>query len=134
MRKKVSFQGELGSYSHQALLEIILEISLNISLDDDVVIVLILLIPIECIVDLSKSNPPAYFEKSFELPEDVKNPLKVFPDINFHYMSDQEREQKKLRFLSSIDQNFKQSEKDIEELQATSINKQKELHEKYNTN
>ena len=27
-------------------------------------------------------------------------------------MSDQEREQKKLRFLSSIDQNFKQSEKD----------------------
>ena len=49
-------------------------------------------------------------------------------------MSDQEREQKKLRFLSSIDQNFKQSEKDIEELQATSINKQKELHEKYNTN
>ena len=85
-------------------------------------------------IKVRKSNPPAYFEKSFELPEDVKNPLKVFPDINFHYMSDQEREQKKLRFLSSIDQNFKQSEKDIEELQATSINKQKELHEKYNTN
>jgi len=49
-------------------------------------------------------------------------------------MSDQEREQKKLRFLNSIDQNFKQSEKDIEELQTISINKQKELHEKYNTN
>ena len=49
-------------------------------------------------------------------------------------MSDQEREQKKLKFLSSIDQNFKQSEKDIEELQTISINKQKELHEKYNTN
>ena len=68
------------------------------------------------------------------MPEDVKNPLKVFPDINFHYMSDQEREQKKLKFLSSIDQNFKQSEKDIEGLQNISINKQKELHEKYNTN
>jgi hypothetical protein len=49
-------------------------------------------------------------------------------------MSDQEREQKKLKFLSSIDQNFKQSEKDIEGLQNISINKQKELHEKYNTN
>ena len=49
-------------------------------------------------------------------------------------MSDQEREQKKLKFLNSIDINFKQSEKDIEELQNVSINKQKELHEKYNTN
>ena len=39
-------------------------------------------------------------------------------------MSDQEREQKKLKFLSSIDQNFKQSEKDVEELQTISINKQ----------
>ncbi len=85
-------------------------------------------------IKVRKSSPPSYFDKEYSLSEEVKCPLKVFPDISFHYMSDQEREQKKLKFLNSIDINFKQSEKDIEELQNVSINKQKELHEKYNTN
>ena len=49
-------------------------------------------------------------------------------------MTDQERENRKLNFLETIDQNFKNSEKTVEELQKLSINKQKELYEKYNTN
>ena len=85
-------------------------------------------------IKVRNSNPPSYFNNEFQLSEDVKDPIKVFPDVSFHYMSDEERENRKLKFLETIDQNFKNSEKEVEELQQSSINKQKELYEKYNTN
>ena len=74
------------------------------------------------------------FNDEFKFSEEVKDPIKVFPDVSFHYMTDEERENRKLKFLETIDQNFKNSEKVVEELQQSSINKQKELYEKYNTN
>ena len=80
-----------------------------------------------------KSNPPSFFNDEFKLCNNLKDPLKVFPDVSFHYMSDEEREKRKLKFLENIDHNFKHSEKEIEDLQQSSINKQKELHEKYST-
>ena len=49
-------------------------------------------------------------------------------------MSDVEREDKKVKFAENIDQKFKHAEKEIEALQEASVKKQKELHEKYNTN
>jgi len=49
-------------------------------------------------------------------------------------MSDEERENKKLKFSENIDLKFKQAEKEIEDLQKASRDKQKELHEKFNTN
>jgi flagellar capping protein FliD len=49
-------------------------------------------------------------------------------------MSDEERENKKLKFSESIDLKFKQAEKEVEDLQKSSRDKQKELHEKFNTN
>ena len=39
----------------------------------------------------------------------------------------------KLSFDEGIDQKFKQAEKEIEDLQNLSVEKQKELHEKFNT-
>ena len=48
-------------------------------------------------------------------------------------MSDEERENKKIKFAENIDQKFKHAEKEVEELQNSSVQKQKELHEKYNT-
>ena len=53
--------------------------------------------------------------------------------MSYHYLTDQEREEKKTKFSEDIDQKFKKAEKEIEELQEASVNKQKDLHEKYNT-
>ena len=48
-------------------------------------------------------------------------------------MTDEQREEMKIKFSESIDQKFKQAEKEVEDLQKASVEKQKELHEKYNT-
>ena len=84
-------------------------------------------------IRVRNSDAPKYFKDNFNLSEEEKDPCKVFPDISFHYMSDDEREKKKLAFDEGIDQKFKQAEKEIEELQKLSVEKQKELHEKFNT-
>ena len=81
-----------------------------------------------------KTTKPSYFDIDFSLPEDVKDPKIVFPDLSYHFMTDEQREDKKVKFSENIDQKFKHSEKEIEALQEASVKKQKELHEKYNTN
>ena len=80
-----------------------------------------------------KTEAPKYFKNQFNLSKEEKDPLSVFPDVAFHYMSDEEREKKKLAFDEGIDQKFKRAEKEIEDLQKLSVEKQKELHEKFNT-
>lgn len=80
-----------------------------------------------------KTEAPKYFKNKFNLLKEEKDPSFVFPDVAFHYMSDEEREKKKLMFDEGIDQKFKQAEKEIEDLQKLSVEKQKELHEKFNT-
>ena len=57
----------------------------------------------------------------------------MFPDLSYHYLTDKEREEKKIKFSEDIDQKFKNAEKNIEELQKASVEKQRDLHEKYNT-
>ena len=80
-----------------------------------------------------KTTKPKYFDEKFSIPNEVKDPKLVFPDLSYHYLTDQEREEKKIKFSEDIDQKFKKAEKEIEELQEASVNKQKDLHEKYNT-
>ena len=80
-----------------------------------------------------KTPKPKYFDEKFSIPDQIKDPKLVFPDLSYHYLTDQEREEKKIKFSESIDQKFKHAEKEIEELQKLSVEKQKELHEKYNT-
>ena len=48
-------------------------------------------------------------------------------------MTDEQREKKKLAIDEGIDQKFKQAEKEIEQIQKLSVDKQRELHEKFNT-
>ena len=81
-----------------------------------------------------KSDAPSFFNTKFSLPVGLSDPKKVFPDISYHYISDEERENKKLKFSENIDLKFKQAEKEFEDLQKASRDKQKELHEKFNTN
>ena len=64
-------------------------------------------------IRVRNSDAPKYFKDNFNLSEEEKDPCKVFPDISFHYMSDDEREKKKLAFDEGIDQKFKQAEKEI---------------------
>ena len=80
-----------------------------------------------------KSEAPPFFSVKFDIPDSVKDPKQVFPELSYHYLSDPDREEKKLKFSSDIDSKFKLAEKEVEELQAASVTKQKELHEKYNT-
>ncbi len=80
-----------------------------------------------------KTPKPKYFDEKFSIPDQIKDPKLVFPDLAYHYLTDQEREEKKIKFSENIDQKFKHAEKRIEELQKSSVEKQKELHEKYNT-
>ena len=84
-------------------------------------------------IRVRKSKPPSFFSINFSIPEDVKDPKNVFRDVAFHYMTDKQREEMKIKFSESIDQKFKQAEKEVEDLQKASVEKQKELHEKYNT-
>tara|TARA_B100000886_G_scaffold338121_1_gene300294 strand:- start:34 stop:1464 length:1431 start_codon:yes stop_codon:yes gene_type:complete len=79
-----------------------------------------------------KSEPPKYFSKKFEINLDKKDPKKVFPDVAFHYMSDENREKSKLNYSNDIDQKFKKSEASCEQIQKKSEDLQKELHENYN--
>ena len=80
-----------------------------------------------------KNTAPSFFDKKFSIPDDIRDPKKVFEDISYHFMLDVEREDKKVKFAENIDQKFKHAEKEVEELQNSSVQKQKELHEKYNT-
>lgn len=79
-----------------------------------------------------KSEPPKYFSKKFEINLDKKDPKKVFPDVAFHYMSDENREKSKLNYSNDVDQKFKKSEASCEQIQKKSEDLQKELHENYN--
>ena len=80
-----------------------------------------------------KTKPPSFFNVKFSVPEDVKDPKKAFPEVAHYYMDDPTREVKKLKISEDIDQKYKKAEKEIEDLQAASVAKQKELHEKYST-
>ena len=80
-----------------------------------------------------KTKPPSFFNVKFSVPEDVKDPKKAFPEVAYYYMDDPTREAKKLKISEDIDQKYKQADKEIEKLQAASVAKQKELHEKYST-
>ena len=84
-------------------------------------------------IRVRKTDAPKYFKDKFSLPDESKDPVKVFPDVAFHYMTDEQREKKKLAIDESIDQKFKQAEKEIEQIQKLSVDKQRELHEKFNT-
>ena len=79
-----------------------------------------------------KSEPPKYFSKKFEINLDKKDPKKVFPDVAFHYMSDENREKSKLNYSNDIDEKFKKSELSYEQIQKKSEDLQKEIHENYN--
>ena len=80
-----------------------------------------------------KTEAPTFFNVKFDIPDLIKDPKIVFEDMSYHYLSDPDREDKKLKFSDEIDRKFKLAEKEVEELQAASVAKQKELHEKYNT-
>lgn len=80
-----------------------------------------------------KTEAPKYFQKSFEIIEEVKNPEKVFKEIVFHYLDDKQREEKKIKFSEKIEEYFKIVEKEFEELVSITSEKQKTFHEKYNT-
>jgi len=80
-----------------------------------------------------KSEDPSFFNEKWDVTQDTKDPKKVFPDIAYHYMTDQEREDKVLKLSDDIDQKFKKAEDQIKVLQKQAIDKQKELHEKYST-
>ncbi len=84
-------------------------------------------------IRVRKTDAPKYFKDKFSLPDESKDPVKVFPDVAFHYMTDEQREKKKLAIDEGIDQKFKQAEKEIEQIQKLSVDKQRELHEKFNT-
>ncbi|MFL2887896.1 MAG: hypothetical protein ACJZ3C_02805 [Pelagibacteraceae bacterium] len=80
-----------------------------------------------------KTEAPKYFQKSFEVIEEIKNPEKVFKEIVFHYLNDQSRETKKIKFSEKIEEYFKIVEKEFEELVSLTSEKQKSFHEKYST-
>ena len=65
--------------------------------------------------------------------EKQRDPKIVFPDTAFHYMSDEDREAKKLKISEELDEKFQKAQSEIKALIKSSINKQKELHEKYST-
>ena len=80
-----------------------------------------------------KTEAPKYFQKLFEITEEMKNPEKVFKEIVFHYLDDQSREAKKIKFSEKIEDYFKIVEKEFEELVSLTSEKQKSFHEKYST-
>ena len=82
---------------------------------------------------IRKSESPLYFNQVWEVPQNQKDPKKVFPDTAFHYMSDEDREAKKLKISEELDVKFKKAQEEIKTLIKSAINKQKELHEKYST-
>ena len=82
---------------------------------------------------IRKSEAPAYFKLSWELSQKQRDPKIVFPDTAFHYMSDEDRESKKLKISEELDVKFQKAQSEIKTLIKSAINKQKELHEKYST-
>ena len=79
-----------------------------------------------------KSDPPSYFETVYQLNEDKKNPKVIFPDVAYHFMDDENREKTKLNYSNSIDEKFKTSEIEYQNIQKKSEELQKELHKNYN--
>ena len=80
-----------------------------------------------------KTDVPTYFNQDWEISQNLRDPKKVFPDTAFHYMTDEEREAKKLKISEELNIKFKEAQSEIKTLIKTAINKQKELHEKYST-
>ena len=60
-------------------------------------------------IRVRKTETPKYFKDQFSLLKEEKDPSSVFPDISFHYLSDEEREKKKLSFDEGIDQKIQTS-------------------------
>ena len=80
-----------------------------------------------------KTETPKYFKESYTINNEKKDPVKVFKEAAFHYMSDETREKKKLEYSKSIEQKYKAIEAQIENLQKKSEELQKNLHDTYNT-
>ncbi len=80
-----------------------------------------------------KSDVPSYFKEKWDASKDLRDPRKVFPDTAFHFISDEDREAKKLKFSEELNIKFKEAQSEIKTLIKSAINKQKELHEKYTT-
>ena len=51
-----------------------------------------------------KTETPKYFKESYTINNEKKDPVKVFKEAAFHYMSDETREKKKLEYSKSIEQ------------------------------
>ena len=81
---------------------------------------------------IRRSDPPKYFDQAYKLYEDKKDPKIVFPDVAYHFMDDDNREKAKLNYSNSIDEKFKKSEINYQNIQKKSEELQKELHEKFN--
>ena len=80
-----------------------------------------------------KDPAPSYFDEKFIINKDKKDPSKVFEDVAYHYMLDNARETKKVKFQEEIDAKFKKSEQEIEIIEKKSEEIQKNLYEKFNT-
>ena len=80
-----------------------------------------------------KSPAPKYFKDRYTIDESKKDPKLVFEHVAWAYMDDKMREERKLKFSENIDKMFKVAEQEVEALQKKSVEKQNELHEKYNT-
>ena len=57
----------------------------------------------------------------------------MFKEAAFHYMNDEIREKTKIEYSESIEQKYKASEAEVENLQKKSEEVQKTLHDTYNT-
>jgi hypothetical protein len=80
-----------------------------------------------------KTEPPKYFIEPFSINNEKKDPIKVFKEAAFHYMNDEIREKTKIEYSESIEQRYKTSEAEVENIQKKSEEVQKTLHDTYNT-
>ena len=81
-----------------------------------------------------KDPSPKYFAEGFVIKTDKKEPLKVFSEIKHSYKEDNEREEEKIKFSNIINEKFNVAEEQIKSVEKHSVDKQKELYEKYNIN
>ena len=77
--------------------------------------------------------PPKYFQIPFSISNEEKDPKQVFREAAFHFMNDETREKTKIEYSKSIEQMFKTSLVEVENIQKKSEELQKTLHDTYNT-
>ena len=81
-----------------------------------------------------KDPPPKYFLEPFQIKLDKKNPAEVFKEVSRYYLEDHKREEDKLKFADMIDEKFSFAGEQIKSIEKDTVDKQKELYEKYNIN